>query len=91
MINNPVGVATGYITTTDNVIAERISRVKKESNILPSFHTIMQDFPQLRSCRRFHPSAELVSLVMATLLQNSSVDPLEASQRLLADLGRTTI
>lgn len=90
MINNPVGISTGRVSTKANIIADRISRVKKETNILPSFHSLMQDFPQLKSCCRFHPSAELVSLVTGMLLQKSSVDPLEASRRLLAGLGRIT-
>ena len=90
MINNPVGISTEHVSTKTNIIADRILRVKKETDILPSFHSLMQDFPQLKSCCRFHPSVELVSLVTGMLLQKSSVDPLEASRRLLAGLGRTT-
>ena len=90
MINNPVGISTGRVSTEKNVVADRISRVKKETNILPSFHSLMQDFPQLKSCRRFHPSSELISLVTGMLLQKSSVDPLEASRQLLAGLGKIT-
>ena len=90
MINNPVGISVAHVTTKKNVIADRISRVKKETNVIPSFHTLMQDFPQLKSCHRFHPSAELVSLVTAALLDKSSIDPLEASRRILSDLGKIT-
>ena len=91
MINNPVGISVGHVSTKKNVIADRISRVIKESNILPSFQSLMQDFPQLKSCRRFHPSAELVSLLTDVLLQESFDDPLEVSRQILANLGKITI
>ena len=91
MINNPVGISVAYVTTKKNVIADRTSRVTREANISPSFDTLMQDFPQLKSCRRFHPSAELVSLVMDALLEEFLLDPLAASMQILADLGKTTI
>ena len=90
MINNDVGINAAHIDTKRNEIADRISRIKRESNAIPEFQHLMQDFPQLRSCSRFHPSAELVSLVMDALLQERSIDPLEASRRVLAGLGKIT-
>lgn len=91
MINNPVGISVAHITTKDNVIADRISRIKKETNSLPHFHSLIQEFPQLRSCKRFHPGSELISLIMDLLLQRNTVDPLKASRQLLASLGKTSI
>ena len=88
--NNPVGISTGWVSAKENIIADTISQVKKETAILPPFHSLMQDFPQLKCCRRFHPSAELNSLDTEMLLQKSSVDPLKASRRLLAGLGKIT-
>jgi hypothetical protein len=90
MINNPVGINVDHVTTKDNVVADRISRIKQYTDTIPDFQSLLQDFPQLSSCNRFHPSAELISLVMDVLLQRNSVDPLQASRQLLADLGRTT-
>ncbi|KAL3771339.1 hypothetical protein ACHAWO_005405 [Cyclotella atomus] len=42
MINNPVGLGVAYINTKANVIADEVSRVKKETNILPKIN-----FPRL--------------------------------------------
>ena len=91
MINNHVGINIGHVTTKDNVIADRISRIKKETNTLPDFEKLTQDFPQLTSCRRFHPSAELVSAITAILLQEKSFNPLEARDSILEKLGQNTI
>ena len=90
MINNPVGINVDHVTSKDNEIADRISRVKKETNVIPLFHTLMQDFPQLKSCHCFHPSAELVLLVTAALLDKSSIDPLDASRQILSNLDKIT-
>ena len=90
MINNPVGISVGHVSTKKNIIADRISRIKHLTDAIPSFLSLMQDFPQLKSCRRFHPSPELVSLVTDALLQENCIDPLEASRRILADLGKIT-
>jgi len=90
MINNNVGINVAHITTKDNVIADRISRVKRETNILPELTSLFQDFPQLKSCNRFLPSAELISLVMQTLLQESVPDPILASRQALCTPGKIT-
>ncbi len=89
MINNRVGINIAHVTTKDNEIADRISRIKLETNIMPKFSDLMQDFPQLKSCRRFRPSQELVSSITAILLQEKSFDPLRAREKILADLGRS--
>ena len=90
MINNNVGITIAHVTTKDNVIADRISRIKKETNFIPQFTTLSQEFPQLKSCRRFHPPPELVSVITDALLKKKSFDPLEARNRLHAILGPNT-
>lgn len=50
MMNNNVGLNVDHVTTKKNVIADRISRIKKETNVLPDFEKLTQDFPQLTSC-----------------------------------------
>lgn len=90
MINNPVGINVDHVTTKDNVVADRISRIKQDTDAIPDFQSLLQDFPQLNSCTRFHPSAELISFVMDALLRKNSVDPLQASKQILAELGKTT-
>ena len=89
MINNPVGISVAHITTKHNVIADRISRIKRKTNTIPEFSSLLQDFPQLKSCKRFHPSNELISLIMDILLQKNIIDPLAASRQLLSDLDKT--
>ena len=90
MITNPVGVCTGRVSTDDNFIADGISRVENSTNADSYFRSLAQDFPQLRSCRRFQPSAELVSSVIRILLQDHSVEPLTLSRQILRHLGRST-
>ena len=90
MINNPVGINVDRVTTTDNVVADRISRVLTESRLTHEMTVLCQDFPQLRSCQRFRPSAELTSLILETLSTKKYVDPLLASRRVLASPGRIT-
>ena len=90
MITNPVGVCTGRVSTEDNFIADGISRVERAANADNYFRSLVQDYPQLRSCRRFLPSAELVSSVIRILLQDHSVEPLTLSRQILKHLGRST-
>ena len=91
MINSPAGLYIDHVTTKDNEIADRISRIKSETDVSSYYKSLVQDFPQLASCRRFHTSAELTSSIIALLLRKKSQDPLEVRGRILADLGRSTI
>ena len=88
MINNPVGISVDRVSMTDDVVADRISRVHSEANLASEMITLCQEFPQLRSCQRFLPSAELTSLILETLSTKQHVDPLLASRRVLASPGR---
>ena len=88
MLNNPVGTNTGHIDTKSNVIADRISRFKKETNSLIDFNILLQDYPQLRSCQRFHPSAGLISLITEALLHKKCADPVAVNRLILSDPGR---
>ena len=90
MINNPVGICVDRVSTTDNVVADRISRVQSEAHLATEIPALCQDFPQLRSCQRFCPSAELTSLILETLSTKKCVDPLQVSRRVLVSPGKTT-
>ena len=90
MINNPVGINADRISTTDNVIADRISRFPNHADPSPHFIALSQDFPQLQQCRRFHPSAELVSTILDALLLAKWPDPREPSLRKIALPDRNT-
>ena len=82
MINNPVGLNSKYLPCTENSIADAISRIHK-TNKMFEISKLMQDYPQLRSCRRFQPSKELLSRLYAAVLSGSVkeiVPPIEPSE-----------
>jgi hypothetical protein len=49
MIDNTVGVHTGHITMTQNIIADLISCIKKETNSMRHFLKIQQEYPEIAS------------------------------------------
>jgi hypothetical protein len=74
MINNKLGLNASHVAGVDNVIADRISRVHT-TNTNPEFDILMQEFPNLQYCRRYHPSPNLVSQISQALLSGLVVDP----------------
>jgi hypothetical protein len=88
MINNPVGIQAEHVTTVANVIADEISRIKKETNSLRGFASILQAYPEVAGCRRFQPSAALLSHIMDAISLTKSVDPMEVSNSILTDPGQ---
>jgi len=87
MIGNNVAARTARVDTKANVIADRISRVNRATNIAHEFPRIAQDYPELSGCKRFHPSAELISHIMDAISQKKSIDPLEVSNSLRHNPG----
>ena len=69
MINNPVGVKAEHIAGKSNILADAISRVYANSYSKLIFNKIFQEFPQMKSWERFHPSQELLSRLYSALLQ----------------------
>jgi hypothetical protein len=90
MINNNVGFKTGHITTKDNVIADRLSRITHESNVSHEFTSILQDYPVLDGCKRFHPSAALISHIMDAISLRKYIDPLAVNNSILTNPGQIT-
>ena len=88
MMNNDVGLITDHITTTKNVIADRISRIKRETHSVRAFKTIKQDYPALAGCKRFQPSAALISHLMDAILQKKFIDPMAVSSSILKNPGQ---
>ena len=56
MINNPVGIKADHIAGTSNTLADVILRVYTTSYSETSFKKIFQEYPQMKSWKRFHPS-----------------------------------
>jgi hypothetical protein len=90
LINSPVGIDTEYISTKDNIISDLISRVDYESDITLSFAALMQNYPCLGTCRRFHPSPELLSAIMGCLLYKKLTDPLTLRVLVQSNPGKIT-
>ena len=67
-LNNSLGLNSEFLAGLLNIIADAISRVRSPRGSAPDFTQLMQDFPELNSCHRFHPSAELLSCLMQGLL-----------------------
>ncbi len=88
MIDNTVGLHTGHATMTQNIIADLISCIKKETDSMRHFLKIQQEYPELASCKRFHPSAELISSITDAILYQKYVDPLEAARMLRKTPGQ---
>ena len=91
MLQNPVGLKVDCISTTDNVVSVRLSRIESETNLTCDFDSLCQDFPWLSCCRRFRPSADTISLILDILLQKKSINPLKLKQQLLEHPDRITI
>ena len=53
MINNPVGIKAEHIAGSSNILADAISRVFNISYSENSFIKKFQDFPQMKSWKRF--------------------------------------
>ena len=69
MINNPVGLKAECIEGVRHVHADDISRIYSKPNKPLTFYQSFQDFPQMKSWTRFHPSQELRSAIYSALLE----------------------
>ena len=80
MINNPLTIKADYIEGHKNILADAISRVFSSSTLYKSFDALHQEFPQINSWMRFHPSQELLSALYSALLdeQDRGIEPLKS-------------
>jgi hypothetical protein len=88
MLNNPVVITASHVTTDANVIADRISCHKHETDSLLLFSTLQQEYPLLKTCQRFHPSPELLSAIIDSLLSANGINPLAVSAQLRNNPGK---
>ena len=70
LIDSPLGINSKWIETNENIIADDISRIRKESANEDSPHLqsynyslLKQKYPALTHCRFFQPSPELLSMI----------------------------
>ena len=90
MVNNPVHFRAEHITTADNVVADKISRILRETLLTREIPLIQQEHPELAGCRRYLLSSSQISCLLEILLQAECLDPIEVSRRLLTARGRIT-
>ena len=69
-VNNNVNCISDYINTKENILADKISR----SNYLFStdLKILLQEHPELKSCRRFQLNPEFLSCITRALLLGQS-------------------
>jgi len=90
VIDNPVGTNIDHVTSKENDLADRISRLKTSSNTLRGLDSLMQDFPTLRGCTQYHPSSQLISSIMDAILRKKLIDPLTANKAALTTPDSTS-
>jgi hypothetical protein len=80
-----VGLRTEYIPGPDNIIADFLSRLKHLHILTDAafYFTMVQKFPALRTCRRFLPNSDLLSLIYSALCGSSLPRP-----KILVELGQ---
>jgi hypothetical protein len=69
-----LGISTkaAYIEGKKNMITDYLSRLHQQNDFSQLCYTsLLQQFPQLKSCHHFHPSAKLLLLVSTSLLKGS--------------------
>jgi len=91
MIGSEVGINAKWIAIETNKIADAISRLKKShtsTSFCYDFSKLKQDHADLKHCRFYHPSQELLLLIWKTVLTQKSpyLDSLQALK--LRGLGR---
>ncbi len=84
LIGSNIGVNAKWISTIENVLADKISRLKKlinttgshPSSSLPTYNysNLQQEHKELRACSFFHPSHKLLLLIWEILLMQKCPD-----------------
>ena len=73
LMDSVLGINSRWISTTDNIIADDISRIKKvgctsSKQFSFDYSNLQQKYPELKNCRFFQPAPELLSLLWDILL-----------------------
>ena len=87
LMSSNLGIQAEYISTTLNVVADDISRLKSDDNVDVDYSTVMTSHPVLQSCRLFQPSDSLLTILWDMLLNSVFPDPLIVAQLKPETLG----
>ncbi len=79
LIGSSVGVNATWISTTKNVITDKISRLKSTNptsspSLTYDYSNLQQEHKELKACSFFHPSPKLLSLIWEILLTQKCPD-----------------
>lgn len=100
LIGSHVGINAKWISTVENEIADKISRLKKLTPSItksPSSHdtydyaNLQQEHKELTACNSFQPSHKLVSLLLGILLTGNCPDLKQILILKPQDLGKLCI
>ena len=74
LMDSRLGINSKWISTTDNYIADDISRLKKlhadsSQHFSFDYSSLQQKHPELKNCRFFRPEPELLSMIWEIVLR----------------------
>ena len=82
LVNQHMGLWSGYVEGDKNILADRISRMKTNDKKI-TFSSLSQAYPDLKRYQRFHPSPELLSSIWEAMFS-----PKTFHLRTIKNLGR---
>ena len=93
LMDSPLGINSKWLSTTDNVIADDISRIKKlnatsSKQFSFDYSLLQQKYPQLNNCRFYQPSPDLLLALWEILLHGKLASLKEVRKLKQAGLGK---
>jgi hypothetical protein len=92
LIGSDIGMNATWISTLASCIVDKVSRIKRSANIPSSFQydfsKLQQDHTELKHCRVFQPSEELLSMIWNILLTQHLPNLSKVLQLKQSGLGR---
>ena len=90
-----LGINSTWISTTDNYVADDISRLKKlfsksSQQFLFDFSSLQQKYPELKNCRFFQPSQDLLLILWDILLREKLPSLKQVRDLKQSGLGKLT-
>ena len=90
LMSTKLAVQAEWISTTENEIADEISRLKRNLDGVFDYSNLKVSYPSLSACRQFQPSATLLGMIWDIILFNRSPDPLTVRKLEPCALGKIT-
>lgn len=87
LMGSPLAIQAEWLATSLNVVADDISRLKTNENVVVDYSEVLLSHPVLHSCRIFQPSDFLLTTLWDLLLNSASPDPLAVARLAPETLG----